>query len=116
MTSDLDRDRSQASFQRLYDGLKQAIPAAVERALNSYQAFSSQPIEEHDPDSFIKHHKACKAALAHLDHLTKITKWMIRHMPEDTLTGDEAEKVNMLDGMLTTARTRLIKAEVEERS
>lgn len=49
------------------------LPAAISRAVNSYRSFSGQ-IASHEPKEFGEHHKACRAALAHLELLLKLAE------------------------------------------
>jgi len=45
------------------------------RTLNSYEQFSGMPLPE-DAKSFAAYQSACKSALAHLDQLLKLGRWV----------------------------------------
>lgn len=50
------------------------LPRLIEAAAESYEDLASAaPVGE--PREQAQHHAACKAALAHLDMLTKLAKW-----------------------------------------
>jgi len=52
------------------------LPAAMARAVDSYRSFAlgdrDEPAQAQD---FGRHHGACRAALNHLDALTRLARW-----------------------------------------
>ena len=50
------------------------LPAAISRAVNSYRSFSGQNASE-KPKEFGEHHKACRAALSHIELLLKLAEY-----------------------------------------
>jgi len=52
------------------------LPAAMARAVDSYRAFALGSRDEPDEaQDFGRHHAACRAALNHLDALTRLARW-----------------------------------------
>lgn len=51
------------------------LPDAIRTALVSYQAFCQRDIGE-DAKSFKEHHMACKVAVAHIELLLKLARWV----------------------------------------
>jgi hypothetical protein len=51
------------------------LPRAMACAIASYREFSAQTAPE-DAKQFIAHHNACRAALAHVDYLSKLAKFV----------------------------------------
>ncbi len=100
-------------FDPLYAALNEAIPKAIGRALQSYETFSQQSPEDMDPKSFSDHHKACKAALMHLDYLAKIVKWLSNTNGEqdDHEDNEVLIRIDQYQAMLSDARSRLIEQE-----
>lgn len=81
--------------------IAEALPDAIETALISYRIFSSKDNTE-TPKLFGDHHNACKAAIAHIELLLKLARWidlddqnkakndrlkMLLHNAEDELNG-----------------------------
>jgi hypothetical protein len=56
------------------------LPRAMACAIASYQEFSAQTAPE-DAKQYIAHHNACRAALAHVDYLSKLAKWVTTSHP-----------------------------------
>lgn len=86
--------------------LAEELPRAIERALESYADFSARsfPLDAKEYDA---HHKACKAALAHLDALAKLVKWV-----EDNDTSPQTrDTTTPMQSMLTQARLGLLRIE-----
>lgn len=54
--------------------LPDAIGSAIHRALESYARFSAQDVPD-DAKGFAAHHTACKAAVAHVDYLLRLSRW-----------------------------------------
>lgn len=50
------------------------IAGAIDRALESYARFSALDIPD-DAKGFAAHHAACKAAVAHIDALLRLSRW-----------------------------------------
>ncbi len=82
------------------------LPDAIQKTLESYQEFMAQPVDvcddiKNDQTSkiFSEHHKACKAAISHLELLLKLAKWA--HLPGEK--DDEALAV-----MLSKAHKKVI--------
>lgn len=59
------------------------LPRAMACAIASYRAFSAQTAPE-DAKQFIAHHNACRAALAHVDYLSKLAKYVQATGPQDS--------------------------------
>ncbi len=57
------------------------LPRAMQNAIESYQQFAQQ-IAPDDAKHFIVHHNACRAALAHLDALSKLGRWLVAQHPQ----------------------------------
>ena len=81
--------------------IAEALPDAIETALISYRIFSTQNNTD-TPKLFGDHHNACKAAIAHIELLLKLARWidlddqnnaqndhlkMLLHNAEDELNG-----------------------------
>lgn len=77
-------------MNQLNDG---TIGSAIDRALGSYARFSALDIPD-DAKGFAAHHAACKAAVAHIDALLRLSRW--------TAT-DESKDDTDLAGMLSEA-------------
>lgn len=79
------------------------LPSLLENATQSYEGFSRQDVPQ-DAKGFSAHHAACKAALSHLELLTKLCRWVDKE--EDTacevLSEDEE-----IAGLLAGARAAL---------
>lgn len=86
--------------------LAEELPRAIERALESYADFSARsfPLDAKEYDA---HHKACKAALAHLDALTKMVKWL----EENDTSPETLDTIAPMQSMLTQARLGLLRIE-----
>lgn len=73
------------------------IGSAVDRALDSYTRFSAQPVPD-DAKSFAAHHAACKAAVAHIDYLLRLNRWIEKGESNEadtlsTLLGEAEDEV-----------------------
>lgn len=55
--------------------IEQALPDAIETAIESYRTFMRQDNSD-TPKMFGDHHNACKAAIAHIELLLKLAKWV----------------------------------------
>ena len=80
--------------------IAQFLPEAILTAMKSYQNFCAVTDESEDAKGFSAHHSACKAAIAHIELLTKLAKWadlpdQNGHKEEDQALADilkDAEK------------------------
>lgn len=50
------------------------LPQALATALKAYQSFAKTPVPE-EPAAFKSYHEAFKAAIAHIELLTKLAAW-----------------------------------------
>lgn len=55
--------------------IAKALPCALKTALKSYKNFMADEKTE-DASTFKSHHDACKAAVAHIQLLTKLVEWV----------------------------------------
>ena len=55
--------------------IAEALPDAIETALISYRIFSTKDNTD-TPKIFGEHHNACKAAIAHIELLLKLARWI----------------------------------------
>lgn len=60
--------------------LRDLLPRAIRCVVASYQQFSEQ-VTSDDPKQFIAYHNACRAALVHVDTLSKLTRWVVTQHP-----------------------------------
>ena len=67
--------------------LRDLLPRAIACAIASYQDFSAQDAPD-DARKFIAYHNACRAALVHVDTLSKMAKWVIQHDPQNPDSDD----------------------------
>jgi hypothetical protein len=82
------------------------LPAAIEKALASYHAFSDQDIPD-DAKGFSAHHGACKVAIAHVELLLKLARWA-------DIDSDSVGAANQLAAMLSTAEDEVRRYHDEE--
>lgn len=82
------------------------LPAAIEKALDSYHAFSDQDIPD-DAKGFSAHHGACKVAIAHVELLLKLARWA-------DIDSDSAGAVDQLAVMLSSAEEEVRRYHDEE--
>lgn len=52
------------------------LPRALGTAIKSYDNFLSKKQGETKPEDFKAHHDACKVALAHIELLVRLAKWV----------------------------------------
>ena len=83
------------------------MPEATARAVRSYHQFATQYVL-HDTKNFTAHHAACKAALAHLDYLTKLAQWVAKQQQPAGLPDDNADDLSVL---VQQARLQLLQAQ-----
>ena len=80
----------------------QALPHALETAIQSYQRFAERRIDE-DAKEFKAHHDACKVAIAHIELLIKLTNWA-----EITPDGAEADtQIAAINAMIANAQKEI---------
>jgi hypothetical protein len=84
----------------LRDRMTDLVPLALDQAIFSYATFIDQPIPVEEKE-FAQFHKACKAALQHIDALAKLTRWMGE--------GDGKKQAARVEKMITAAKTQLTK-------
>ncbi len=67
---------STTDIEALRRQIAQLLPAAMARCVASYRSFALGDCDEPEgaPD-FGRHHAACRAALNHLDALTRLARW-----------------------------------------
>lgn len=98
------RQRKKASTLEDVRGLlSQALPALIQSTAQSYEAFTTMEVPE-DAKGFAAHHAACKAALSHVELLTKLARWAenLEEVACATLSEDEE-----IAGLLAGARAAL---------
>lgn len=81
-TSERNPDQTDV-LAELRTQLRDLLPRAIRCAVASYQQFSQQ-LTPDDPKQFIAYHNACRAALVHVDTLSKLTRWVITEHPTST--------------------------------
>lgn len=65
-----------SDFEALRQEIARLLPAAMARAVASYRSFAlGSPDEPAQAQDFGRHHAACRAALNHLDALTRLAHW-----------------------------------------
>ncbi|HEY1097040.1 MAG TPA: hypothetical protein VGF14_07350 [Alphaproteobacteria bacterium] len=57
------------------------LPRAMQCAVASYRHFSNQ-ISPDDAKQFTAFHNACRSALAHVDYLNRLAKWLTATHPQ----------------------------------
>lgn len=83
--------------------LLNTLPEAMQRALQSYTSYITQPIE-HDPKQYAAHHAGGKAALSHLEALLKLAKWV---MAEQQSVKGPADRAEALENLIQQAQQAL---------
>lgn len=53
--------------------IRDFLPIAISKTVESYNTFI-QVLDNTSPENFLSHHNACKAAIAHLEHLLKLAR------------------------------------------
>jgi hypothetical protein len=91
-------------IEEMHVSLAVILPEATKRALQSYHEFANQNLE-YTAKNFAAHHVACKAALAHIDYLTKLTQWLVKQTPDNTDSNTSLLK------LVQKARLQLLKAQ-----
>ncbi len=66
--------------------IAQFLPSAIAFALQSYESFASGPISDEEPKNFSAHHNACKVAIAHIELLIKLAKWVDQTQQDSNLS------------------------------
>ncbi|MBL6934017.1 MAG: hypothetical protein ISR48_01255 [Alphaproteobacteria bacterium] len=62
-------------MESLYRDVVGEMPALIQGAVAQYRDFSSLP-PPLDAKGFAAHHAACRATLAHVEALTKLSRWL----------------------------------------
>jgi len=62
------------SLETVRQSLSDRLPFFMQHVATDYEAFCQQEMPE-DAKGVAAHHAACKAALSHLEVLTKLTRW-----------------------------------------
>jgi len=70
--SDEDRGR----LARLRSELLRSLPTDIRRARKAYQRVAGEAAGVMDAKGFVTHQAACKAALAHVESLIKLLRWV----------------------------------------
>ena len=52
------------------------LPDAIAKAITSYHHFADQKIKGDSVKEFAAHHSACKVAIAHIELLLKLARWV----------------------------------------
>ncbi|PCI00622.1 MAG: hypothetical protein COB76_03150 [Alphaproteobacteria bacterium] len=79
--------------------MAQALPDAIETAIQSYRDFMRQDNSE-TPKMFGDHHNACKAAIAHIELLLKLARWI-------DLDDQNNQQKNRIKKLLNNAQNEL---------
>ncbi|WP_085581045.1 hypothetical protein [Thalassospira mesophila] len=79
---------------RLRRELLRALPTDIRRARKAYHRVASEAASVMDAKGFVNHQAACKAALAHVESLIKLLRWVC---DEDLSGGQPAGKGGMID-------------------
>lgn len=79
--------------------LETFLPTALSKAMKSYEDFSKQDKNHLEDSVFLEHHKACKAAISHVELLLKLAKSI--EQPD--------QKNPYLEGMVQQAKENLKK-------
>ncbi len=97
------RRKKATSIEEVRSLLAGLLPSLIQSATTSYEVFSSTE-EPEDAKGFAAHHAACKAALSHVELLTKLVRWA-ENIPEETIIPlSEDEEIA---GLLAGARAAL---------
>jgi len=83
--------------------LTDLLPRLIQSATTSYEAFCEAEVPE-DAKGFAAHHAACKAALSHVELLTKLVRWADNPAQEVPAPASEEDE---LAGLLAGARAAL---------
>ena len=97
------RRKKAGSIEEVRNLLSSLLPNLIQSATVSYEVFSGTEIPE-DAKGFATHHAACKAALSHVELLTKLARWAesVEEGATPTLSEDEE-----IAGLLAGARAAL---------
>ena len=80
------------------------LPFAIAKALESYHSFSCQSAPD-EAKEFNAHHTACKVAIAHIELLIKLARWV--DVPAD-LSAIDGQRGEDLAHMLAQAQAHLL--------
>ena len=106
MTNDMALENNKHNLAQMRSCLAALLPEATARAVQSYHQFATQDVL-HDSKNFTAHHAACKAALAHLDYLTKLAQWVAKQQP----VGTQDDNADDLSVLVQQARLQLLQAQ-----
>ncbi|WP_417841613.1 hypothetical protein [Terasakiella sp.] len=97
------RRKKASSIEDVRSLLAGLLPNLIQSATTSYEAFSRAE-EPEDAKGFAAHHAACKAALSHVELLTKLVRWAENTEEETTKSLSEDDEIA---GLLAGARAAL---------
>lgn len=83
--------------------LCEALPGLIQETAQSYETFIWTDVPE-DAKGFAAHHAACKAALSHVELLTKLARWAQNTEEGSVVPLSEDEEIA---GLLAGARAAL---------
>lgn len=88
--------------------IKNFLPLALRRALNSYERFCENKDQKIDAD-FKAHHDACKVAIAHVELLVKLAE---RTVPKDSQDTQDKELAKLImDAALEVKNSKACKGD-----
>lgn len=97
------RRKKAGTIEEVRTLLSDLLPSLIQSATVSYEAFSMAEVPE-DAKGFSAHHAACKAALSHVELLTKLVRWAEKEEETTAPTLSEDEEIA---GLLAGARAAL---------
>ncbi len=68
------------------------LEETIDRAVTSYYCFAKKIFKEEESKDVTEYHKSCKVALAHLDLLIKLARWVDKTGMDEAPDIDEARK------------------------
>lgn len=71
------------------DRIAAFLPEAIGTALRSYARFAGQDAPTEEARDFTAHHNACKVAIAHIELLVKLARWV--DLPDAARAAEEAQ-------------------------
>jgi len=97
------RRKKGGTLEDVRNQLSAALPSLIQSTTQSYEVFSNADVPE-DAKGFSAHHAACKAALSHVELLTKLARWAENTEEDKVVTLSEDEEIA---GLLAGARAAL---------
>jgi hypothetical protein len=97
------RRKKASSIEEVRTLLADLLPDLIQSATHSYEAFCATE-EPEDAKGFAAHHAACKAALSHVELLTKLVRWAQNTQSDTVVSLSEDEEIA---GLLAGARAAL---------